>query len=273
MIIQTTKTGRFFAIKMDEHTELAAQFARAFGNDAFEAVEPRDIMLDVIANHDKGWVSFDASPKTDPRTGLPYNLVQTPGEYIVKTSAASPDFNEKRHPYGGLVSSMHTWGLYNGRYGISDLVLIDQISADERPLADKMLAGELERQKDLKARLADDPAIAPWLEPAHLFQNYKQLQFFDTLALYFNRADEDARGKQTFRGVPVSAHKDVDIVISPAEPGVYSLSPYPFAQSPAEFSFSGRYIAAARPGEERDWQPVLKNAKVERQLFTLVAGA
>jgi hypothetical protein len=258
---------------MDEHTDLAAQFARAFGNDVFQGVEPRDIMLDVIVNHDKGWVGFDESPKTDPRTGLPYNLVQTPGEYIVKTSAASPDFNQNRHPYGGLISSMHSWGLYNGRYGISDLVLIDQISADERPLADEMLAGELERQKGLKDRLARDPAAAPWLEPTHLFQNYKQLQFFDTLALYFNRADEDARGKQTFRGVPVTAGKDVDVVISPVEPGVYSLSPYPFAKSPAEFSFSGRYVEPAKPGEDRDWQPVLKNAKVERQHFTLVAGA
>src|SRR5262245_7656902 len=102
MIIQTSTTGRHFAIKMDEHTDLAAQFARAFGNDVFESVEPRDIMLDVIANHDKGWVNFDESPKTDLRTGLPYNLVQTPGEYIVKTSAASPEFNQKRHAYGGL---------------------------------------------------------------------------------------------------------------------------------------------------------------------------
>jgi hypothetical protein len=272
MIIQTSTTGRYFAIKMDEHTDLAAQFARAFGNDVFESVEPRDIMLDIIANHDKGWVGFDESPKTDPRTGLPYNLVQTPGEYIVKTSAASPEFNQKRHPYGGLISSMHSWGLYNGRYGMSDLVLIDQITSSERPLADKMLAGELERQKELKAQLADDPAAAPWLEDAHLFQNYKQLQFFDTLALYFNRAQEGARGKQTFRSVPVNSQKDVEITIVEEKPGVYSLTPYPFAKSPAEFSFSGRYIEAVKPGEERDWQPVLKKAKVERQHFTLVAA-
>ena len=46
---------------------------------------------------------------------------------------------------------MHSWGLYNGRYGLSKLVLLDKIAAKDRPLADKMLNGELDRQKRLKA--------------------------------------------------------------------------------------------------------------------------
>jgi hypothetical protein len=272
MIIQTTTAnGRFFAIRMDEHTDLAAQFARAFGNEVFEPVEPRDIMLDVVSNHDKGWVSFDAAPKTDLRTGLPYNLVETPAEYITKTSAASPDFNEKRHPYGGLISSMHSWGLYNGRYGMSDLVLINKIAPEDRHLADQMLEGELIRQKELKAKLAMDSMAAGWLEAGHLFQNYKQLQFFDTLALYFNRTHEGARAEMRFANVPVNARKDVTVTISPVEYGVYALSPYPFANSPAEFSFSGRYIEPLPRGEDRDWRPVLEAAQVERQQFTLVA--
>jgi len=130
MMIQTAPDGApRFAILMDEHTALAAQFARAFGNERFEPVQPRDLMLYVIEHHDKGWASYDAAPKTDPKTGLPYNLVDTPAEDITRTSAASPDFNEKKHPYCGLLSSMHSWGLYNGRYGLSDKVLINTIPA------------------------------------------------------------------------------------------------------------------------------------------------
>lgn len=274
MIIQTAAAaeGPFFAIRMDEHTDLAAQFARAFGNDRFEPVEPRDIMVDVISNHDKGWVDFDADPKTDPRTGLPYNLVDTPAEYITKTSAASPDFNEKRHLYAGLMSSMHSWGLYNGRYGMSEMVLIDKIPPEDRHLADRMLEGEIRRQKALKEKLAADPEAAAWCSDAHLFQNYKQLQFFDTLALYFNRTHEGAREEMSFAHVPLSSASDVTVTIVPRERGVYALSPYPFADDPTEFSFAGRYIAPLSRGVARSWRATLDAARVERQRITLVAG-
>src|ERR671928_214790 len=200
MIIQTAPQGSpRLAITMDEHTALAGSFARAFGNAQFEPVEPRDIMLYVISHHDKGWVEFDAAPKIDPKTGLPYNLVDTPAEYITRTSAASPEFHEKHHPYAALISSMHSWGLYNGRYGTSDKVLINTIPQEQRHLADRMLEAELERQARLKAELAKDPEAAKWVEDEHLFQNYRQLQFFDTFALYFNRDHERARASARAR--------------------------------------------------------------------------
>ena len=68
---------------------------------------------------------------------------------------------------------MHSWGLYNGRYGLSKLVLLDNIAAKDRPLADKMLNGELDRQKRLKAELATDPETRAWLDERKIFQNYK----------------------------------------------------------------------------------------------------
>jgi hypothetical protein len=274
MIIQTAPMaqGPFFAIRMDEHTDLAAQFARAFGNDTFEPVEPRDIMLDVIANHDKGWVDFDADPETDPRTGLPYNLVDTPAVHITKTSAASPDFNARRHPYAGLISSMHSWGLYNGRYGMSEMVLIDTIAAEQRHLADRMLEGEISRQKALKLKLAADPQAAAWISDEHVSHNYKQLQFFDTLALYFNRTHEGARKETRFTHVPVNASMDVTVTIAPRQRGVYALSPYPFAESPAEFAFAGRYIEPLPPGGHVSWRATLHAASVEWQRIMLVPG-
>src|SRR5262249_53806039 len=128
MIIQTAPPGEpRLAVMMHEHTALSGQFARAFGNDRFESVWPNDLMFYVVSHHDAGWAEFDRDPVTDETTGLPYNLIETPAEYITVTSRRSPDFNERHHPYCGLISSMHSWGLYNGRYGLSKLVLIDKI--------------------------------------------------------------------------------------------------------------------------------------------------
>jgi hypothetical protein len=271
MIIQTAPdaTPRF-AITMDEHTALAGEFARAFGNAGFEAVEPRELMLYVISWHDKGWADFDAAPKVDPRTGLPYNLVDTPAEDITRTSAASPDFHEKHHPYAALISSMHSWGLYNGRYGTSDKVLIDTIAPEQRHLAERMLEGELERQARLKAALARDARAAAWIEDKHLFQNYRQLQFFDTFALYFNREHEGARAQATFPRVPMSAEKDATITVRPLEPGVYAVSPYPFEQDNAEFAFSGRYVKPLPKGGDGDFSAVLRATPRSWQRFRLV---
>jgi Protein of unknown function (DUF3891) len=273
MIIQTAAQGApRLAIKMDEHTALAAQFARAFGNERFEPVEPRDLVLYIIGNHDKGWVEFDAAPKTDPRTGLPYNLVETPAPDITRTSAASPDYNQKHHAYCGLLSSMHSWGLYNGRYGLSDKVLIDTISPAERPLAERMLEAELRRQAVLKAELARDAQTAAWVEEGHLFQNYKQLQFFDTFALYFNRTHSAARTEASFEHVPMNAHADTAITVRPVSAETYAISPYPFGENPGHFKFSGRYVEPRGKGEEVDWRRVFEKAPLQWERFTLVPG-
>ena len=192
MIIQTALAGKpYLAIMMHEHTALSGQFARAFGNDRFEAPQPDDLLFYVVSHHDEGWAEFDRDPVTDENTGLPYNLVETPAEYITVTSRRSPDFNERRHPYCGLLSSMHS-----GRYGLSSLVLIDRIPLQDRPLAERMLDGELIRQDRLKAEIEAEPQAMAWLEEKYLFQNYKQLQFFDTLALYFNRVHPNERVEQ-----------------------------------------------------------------------------
>ena len=244
MIVQSAAPGEpHLVITMAEHMALAGAFAEAFGNDDFEAVEPRAEMVFVVGNHDQGWADFDAAGEFDPNTGLPCSLLDTPLEKIVGTSSASPDFNERHHPYCGLMSSMHSWGLYNGRYGMSDKVLVEVVDPGLRPVVDAMLDGELARQDRLKRTLAADPLSAPWIEDDRLFQNYKQLQFFDTLALYFNRDHEGSRQTSEFTHVPGNSRRDVTVTVTPLGDATYGLAPYPFAESGIAFAFSGRYLA------------------------------
>src|SRR6478736_4794683 len=264
MIIQTAPPGTpRLAVMMHEHTALCAQFARAFGNDRFESLSPLDLMIYVIGHHDAGWTEFDRDPVTDEKTGLPYNLVETPAEHITVTSRLSPDFNERQHPYCGLISSMHSWGLYNGRYGLSNLVLLDKIAAKDRPVADKMLNGELERQARLKGELAKDPQARAWLDEPKVFQNYKALQFLDTLALYFNRIHPSERVEQTFENVPLSTERDVAITIRPVGANSYSLAPFPFAATGAEFAFCGRRVSPADGKRAGGWPAALKQLPTE----------
>jgi hypothetical protein len=273
VIIQTAPSGiPRLAISMHEHNILCQQFAHAFGNDQFNALSPSDLMIHVVSHHDAGWLEFDRNPQIDATTALPYNLVDTPPEFITVTSRLSPDFNERHHPYCGLISSMHSWGLYNGRYGLSKLVLLDKIAAKDRPLADKTLNGELERQKRLKEKLAKDSEARAWLDERKLFQNYKALQFIDTLALYFNRIHPSERVEQVFENVPLSPERDVTVTIRPAGPNTYKLSAFPFSANGAEFAFCGRRISPADGNREGGWPAALKQLPTEWECFRLLAG-
>jgi hypothetical protein len=273
VIIQTAPKGTpRLAVMMYEHTALCLHFANAFGNREFEALSPLDLMIYVISHHDAGWLEFDRDPQIDAETGLPYNLVDTPPAYITTTSRLSPEFNQRHHPYCGMISSMHSWGLYNGRYGLSKLVLLDKIAAKDRPLADKMLNGEIDRQKRLKAELSEDPQAAAWITERKLFQNYKVLQFIDTLALYFNRIHFTERAEQVFENVPVTSEKDVAITIRPAGQGTYSLSPFPFAAEGGEFAFSGRPVSPADGKRTGGWAAALRQIPTAWEHFQLVAG-
>lgn len=269
MIIQTAEGGvPSLAIMMHQHNALCQQFAYAFGNQTFQSLEPLDLMVYVISHHDAGWLEFDRAPAMDEKSGLPYNLADTPPQYITATSRLSPDFNQQHHPYCGLISSMHSWGLYNGRYGLSNLVLLDKILAEDRPITERMLADEINRQEQLKLELAKNTETAAWLDERKLFQNYKQLQFIDTLALYFNRIHPNSRIEQTFEHVPLNCEEDVTVSIRPIETGVYALSPFPFAVEDAEFAFAGHPVS-----EKRNCSPSeLHRSATQWERFRLIAG-
>jgi hypothetical protein len=262
---------------MAEHTEMCAALARAFGNDRFERPAPFDEVLYVVANHDRGWEAYDANPGLDPATRLPYIMARTPTPDAVKTSRGSPDFNEAHHAYCGLLSSMHSWGLYNGRYGFSQFVARTRATTSidaadiHRPQIDAMLAYEEGRQARLKSTLAADPATRDWIADRHLFQNYKQLQFFDTMSLYFHLRHAGERRDQVYVHVPMSAEEDATVALKKVDERTYSLDPYPFSADRFTLSCHGRY-AMPFPA---DFDPVrvgaaLRELPADRQTYELV---
>lgn len=273
MFIQSAEPGHpNRAVLMHDHAALSGQIARAFGNDRFQAPAPLDLVVYAIANHDAGWTAFDRDPATDPQTGLPYTVFATPAPLILPTSKGSPDYNQRHHAYSGLLSSMHTWGIYNGRYGFTTAGRLNRISPDDKPAVDAMLAVELARQNALKAELATSPDTAAWIEEGRLFQNYKLLQFCDLMAIYFNTTHADARVEQVFTHVPISPTADTSITITPRGDGVYALSPFPLASDGAAFAFAYRNVTPHQHEREGGWANILRAAPTSWEILRLVAG-
>lgn len=269
MIIQSSRSGQArFIIRQVDHAQLSGRFAEAFGNDTFAALEPQAQMAFVSAHHDQGWAELDTAPARDPQTGLPYQFFEIPRPLVVPAHARAPEFNERHHPLCGLLASMHIWGLYHGRYGLSDRATIDSIGPADKPAVLAMLQGELARQARLQASLAADPATRAWADDSALFNCYQQLEFFDTLSLYFCLGDPAAPRQAIFHRVPLAVGADVTITIRPLRPGFYGLAPYPFAQDFLEVSVTGRYTLPVPP--PADLTHALAGIPEDVQKFTLV---
>lgn len=280
MMIQSAPEGEpRFICTMKEHNDLCGQFVRAFGNDAFERPEPFEEMVFVVSHHDWGWADADDNPHFDPKSGFPCGLGTARPPEAVETNRLSPDFNEDRHPYCGLLSSMHSWGLYNARYGFSEFRVRPGGSAsvpvgdDTAVETNSMLSHEIARQERLRAALLGDEKTRAWLDEKHLTQNYKQLQFFDTLALYFNLRHESQRGEEVYVHVPKSADEDTSVTVRPLGDGVYGLDPFPFAGDTLEAVCHGRYVAPIAEGEApEDLASFLQSIPSTTQVYRLVAG-
>ena len=103
MIIQTAAPNSpRLAVMMHEHTALSGQFARAFGNAAFEPIAPLDLVVYIIANHDAGWAAFDRDPVTDPATRS-FKCGIVPDNDWMTLHAWAPGNNPVEMPPGGGV--------------------------------------------------------------------------------------------------------------------------------------------------------------------------
>lgn len=241
MIIQTAPENvPNQVILQTDHAAMSEQFAEAFGNDAFAPLLPREPMVYVAGHHDDGWATIDAKVEQNEQTGLPHHLTQTPLPYLLETSAGSPAANEAHHPYSGILSSMHTVGLFNGRYGLSDKVFIDLVPSEHKASVQTILDAELARQERLKATLRQDAETAVWVTDEMLFHNYKLLQFFDTLALYFHTSYYRQRGEAHFLNVPRTVGQDVMLTIKRIQLDVYTLEPYPFHTPTMAFTYKSK---------------------------------
>jgi len=265
MIVQlATDKQSAFVIRQQDHAAVSGVFAEHFGNDEFAALNPRDAMIHVAAHHDDGWESIDGNPELDTNTGYVYHLTKTAMNLLLVSSNKSPEANESYDLYSGIISSMHTYGLFHGRYGLSDKIFIDMVSDEWRDKVKAMLDVELKRQERIKAELAGSDLI----QQETLFHNYKLLQFFDTLALYIQTVCPQEVGDSQFLHVPRAIGDDVTVTAKHNGEQVITLSPWVFDVDSFEVSTKGR-IMTPIPAEDADKLPeIFENTPIESQTYT-----
>jgi hypothetical protein len=258
------------AIRQTDHGKLSGQLARAWGNATFAPPEPSAAVLLAAALHDIGWEDWEAAPRVNPGTGMPYQFFEMPaGEHL----GFYLDGVEKviaRDPYAGLLVSMHCEGLYNQRFGTDSSIPEkrhppDQQAAIER-FRERLHAQQQRLRQDLQRTYQ-----APFLEDNRIWTNYKLLQVFDRLSLYLCMPPFE-RGK--LGPAPVAVGGDeVRLALGPENEFRVVVTPYPFQPAPLRVTVLARLVPACRYPNDDALRQALGQARAFRQTFELAAAS
>ena len=255
MIVQPAAQpdGKAFVIQQNGHTAFSGQLARHFGNEQFQPLEPAELVVPLVEWHDEGWTELDDRFLVDPETNLPYSLTRTPLAEALPTSERSPTLAEARHPFIGLLSSMHSVGLFNGRFGLlEDQSLLVKLPPEVKAPVEAVIESETARQERLRAQLQADPSTAHLADEALIWRTYRALEFFDIFSLYIQCEHPSRQQETQIPHVPVDddPEHDVTITVTPLGENRFRLAPYPFDDDPFEPATPGRYLAPQPEGTD-----------------------
>jgi hypothetical protein len=250
MVIRELKNGRCYVSTQEDHADLAAQFAAHWGNERFSQLRPYRTMIFATTFHDSGYREFEGNPPINVAKGRPYaHREEVPSfeQVELKAYARNVDWVRSHDAYAGLLVSMHRTGLWQNRYNVFTQPTMRQRerSADVQA-AKKALEAQ---QDDFKEELGrQNEAFKNELE-----YNYRALQVFDLLSLYFccdGYAGEDEFKEYKIAPVRVSYDSEdcVELRVLPNGANAARFDPYPFDISPLKIALRAR-IMTLDPGK------------------------
>lgn len=263
MIVRDTGDAWQIVLQPD-HADLSAQFARAWGGDGFAVPEPLASVEVATARHDDGWAVWERAPGLDREGEAPRNFldVEVPSHLAFYRAmiAAVTDHD----PYAGLLVSMHGAGIYRGRYGTQPSLKLT--FADEvRVLVEEFVA----EQEAVQERLAADLG----LPDEERWTNYRLLQVFDRLSLYFCLRDLEAGEADELSPVPRDYEgNEASLSIEPVSPWRVRIDPFPFSERPAEFRLVRRVLPKRAWQDDDSFRRDYAAAAAEETLITVEAG-
>jgi hypothetical protein len=268
MVIRELKDGRSYVSLQEDHAELAAQFAAHWGNQRFSQLRPYKTMVFATTYHDSGYREFEGNPPINAEKGRPYaHRENIPSFEAVelKAYAKNVDWLCSHDLYAGLLVSMHRTGLWHNRYNVFTKPAgnLRERSQEVQRAKKELEAKHEEFKKTLSAGIPDFEN--------ELSYNYRALQIFDLLSLYFccdGYASENEFKEYTIAPVRVAYDSDegVELKITPNGPDSVKMTPYPFDASPLQFSVRTRLVM---PTKGQSAEAALEAyQKAPRQLLT-----
>lgn len=263
-MIRRALDGDWLCISQPEHAHLAGAMAEAWGHPPFLPPVPRAEVLRAVAEHDNGWLEWEAAPGLDPTTGRPVHFTEMPVAEHLAIWRRGVQRMLEANPYAGLLVSMHGAALMRFR-----LEPTARTPETDRAAVRTFLAEQERLQAALREGLTLRPRYREAVRPARLTANFRLLQLLDALSLLLCCGETEP---QTFTAVPLGeGQRRTDLEVTPAPDGA-ALSPYPFTREPATFAVTGRLLPVRRLEGPAALHAAWTQAPERRLTFTLRTG-
>jgi hypothetical protein len=251
-------------ISQPAHAALAGALAAQWGNDAFAPPEPRASVLLAAAEHDCGWVEWEAAPGLNAR-GEPAHFTEMDVEEHLSIWRRGVGRMTAQDRYAALLVSLHATGLYRG--GLDGA----QDTPEARRQVEAFLAEQAALQKQIRRDLRDDPACGEAVQEAALMHNARLIQVWDYLSLVLccGHPETQVLGAAPGRSVGDRA----DLALHPRDDLTLWLKPYPFRESPLSWTVSGRIVNRGPFADKAAFLEAFRQAPEEKLTFRLERGS
>jgi Protein of unknown function (DUF3891) len=214
------------AVGQPAHAWVSGQLARAWGNERFGAVEPREEVCLAAEQHDVGMAAWERRPTLNPRTGLPRSFMELELDEHLEIWWSAAPLVVPQSRYAALLVSLHGSSLYERR----DLARLEPADVES---VRAFLAGQRELQAHLLAGLREDPRTSAAAADAVVRRNRRLVWTWDSLSLGL------LLGWAPFELTAVpAADGEVEIEVRDG-----TLDPWPFAAPRLTVRCEGRRLA------------------------------
>ena len=250
-------------IKHTDHAVLAGQFAEVW---AFPRPEPFARICFAVAHHDDGWTKRDTDLSVTSE-GKPEAFTSTlVGAYSAFEEIDLPSYLAVRgeatrvaaaaDPLAGILISMHTVNL------LTEQADLASIRPEHRALHAEFIAGQRAWQRET--------AEAHGFSGGTLQRGFEFLQACDNLSLIAcSGLDNVAQLRHTHPGPDGTR---VTLTCTPAGPGRWTVSPWPFTGRSHTFDLPYRKISGSRFATLADYRAAYEAGTMHTIAVTIAAG-
>jgi hypothetical protein len=269
-MIRHARGDSFLLIKQHDHALLSGKFAERVGNAMFAPPAPFQETVDGVALHDCGWPVHDDESPTLNEKGLPLHVLESPMAVATKVWTESARRAAERHPYTGLLVSLHVTALSNFAKNQGWIPHERARTPAEHFMLNKFQQGQFELQERLRKQLGlrtDLPLHNGLAEPGTdaaedlLIFDYNLLKTMDRVSLDLCCSED--LFPQIEDVYPRPGESPVTIKVRHTGEGTMELSPWPFAAERLEFELPCKRVPAKAYDSEQDFREVYSAAPQE----------
>lgn len=261
MIIRGEANGEVVLVNQTDHSQLVGQLASHWGNSEFDAPRPYESVVRAAIYHDFGWLPYETTPGSDPKSGKPYGFMQV-GLQKSQLSAYRwvVDWMNDLDPYSALIICMHRTGLWRARYQAIEHPTAFNLSNPPPEVAKFITDNEQWQETQKKS-----------FDPNELRVNYRLMQVWDLLGLYFCCQDVC---DDFIEPVPVkyssNGDKGIKLSMKAESKTRVAFAPYPFDVRPLKVQLRLKHLPSATFDGDPDFRKGYFQARNEMVEFELV---